>query len=283
MNKQANPSEHDAHAIRERVRADYARVAETAQVSEDGDETCCAPGCCVPGDRDSRQVSSDLGYSDAELDAAPEGSNLGLGCGNPQAIASLRAGEHVLDLGSGAGFDAFLAARQVGESGRVIGVDMTASMLAKARENRRKVGLDQVEFRLGEIEALPLADNSIDVVISNCVINLSPEKHRVFAEVARVLKPGGRIAVSDVVLTAELPEAVRGDLGALSACVSGAASIDELQRMLTEAGLVDIAIEPVDASRTFIKDWVPGQDVSRYVVSASITARKPEPKKSGCC
>lgn len=280
MTKQANSSDHDAHAIRERVRADYAKVAETATASDDA---CAAPSCCAPGERDSRQVSSELGYSQDELDAAPAESNLGLGCGNPQAIASLQPGEHVLDLGSGAGFDAFLAARKVGATGRVTGVDMTASMLAKARANREKVGLDQVEFRLGEIEALPLADNSVDVVISNCVINLSPEKQRVFDEVARVLRPGGRVAVSDVVLTAPLPEEVRGDLAALSACVSGAASIVELQGMLESAGLVDVRIEPVDESRTFIKDWVPGEDVSNYVVSAAITAHKPQPVQSGGC
>ena len=220
MNERRDPATSDAQAIRDRVRADYSRVAESAQ-SDDGG--CCAPSCCTPQARDTRAVSSELGYSAAELDSAPAESNLGLGCGNPQAIASLRPGERVLDLGSGAGFDAFLAARQVGPQGEVIGVDMTHAMLARARANASKAGLSNVSFRLGEIEALPVADNSIDVVISNCVINLSPEKHRVFAEVMRVLKPGARIAVSDVVVTAELPRAVRDDLANHSACVSGAA------------------------------------------------------------
>jgi len=269
-------------SIRDRVREDYARVAETAESNGD---SCCAPGCCEPGPRDHREISRNLGYSDDELDSAPEGANLGLGCGNPQAIASLRGGETVLDLGSGAGFDAFLAARRVGGDGKVIGVDMTPAMIGRARENRRKTGLEQVEFRLGEIEALPVADATVDVVISNCVINLSPEKHRVFAEVMRALRPGGRIAVSDVVLTAELPAAVRDDLSSYSACVSGAATIAEVRGMLQDAGFVDIAIEPVDASREFIKDWVPGQDASAYAASASITARKPAaaPGGSGCC
>tara|TARA_R110002072_G_scaffold25443_6_gene85147 strand:+ start:93662 stop:94321 length:660 start_codon:yes stop_codon:yes gene_type:complete len=213
------------------------------------------------------------------LDAAPEGANLGLGCGNPQAIASLKAGESVLDLGSGAGFDAFLAARQVGEKGRVIGVDMTHEMIAKARRNQRKLGLTQAEFRLGEIEALPVGDATIDVIVSNCVINLSPEKPRVFAEAMRVLRPGGRLAISDVVLTADLPDEVRDDLANLTACVSGAATIEELEATLRDAGFVDIVIEPVDASRQFIKHWVPGSDASAFAVSASITAKKP----GGCC
>jgi len=282
MNERPTDDLPDADDLRERVRTDYARVAETAQ---DDDGACCAPGCCTPGTRDAGEVSRALGYSQEELDAAPEGSNLGLGCGNPQAIASLQAGERVLDLGSGAGFDAFLAARRVGPTGRVIGVDMTPAMLQKARANQRRSGIDNVDFRLGEIEALPLADDSVDVVMSNCVINLSPEKARVFAEVCRVLRPGGRLAVSDVVLTAPLPEAVREDLTNHSACVSGAASIDELQAMLRAAGFVDVRIAPVDESRAFIKDWVPGTDVSAYVCSAAITAQKPAAcaPGSGCC
>lgn len=274
-NQDTNPVP-DADTIRARVRTDYARVAETAESSG---ETSGAPGCCAPGDRDSRTVSRELGYSEEELDAAPDGANLGLGCGNPQAIASLQVGESVLDLGSGAGFDAFLAARRVGESGRVVGVDMTHEMIAKARSNKVKLGLAQAEFRLGEIEALPVGDETVDVIISNCVINLSPEKPRVFAEAMRVLRPGGRLAISDVVLTADLPDAVRDDLSNLTACVSGAATIEELQSTLRDAGFVEIAIEPVDASKQFIKDWVPGSDASAFAVSASITAKKP----GGCC
>ncbi|MFT7534187.1 MAG: arsenite methyltransferase [Hyphomicrobiaceae bacterium] len=274
-NQDSNPLP-DADTIRARVRTDYARVAETAVSSDDSGG---AAGCCAPGERDSRTVSRELGYSEEELDAAPAGANLGLGCGNPQAIASLQVGESVLDLGSGAGFDAFLAARRVGENGRVVGVDMTHEMIAKARSNKVKLGLMQTEFRLGEIEALPVGDATVDVIISNCVINLSPEKPRVFAEAMRVLRPGGRLAISDVVLTADLPDAVRDDLANLTACVSGAATIEELQSTLRDAGFVEIAIEPVDASKQFIKDWVPGSDASAFAVSASITAKKP----GGCC
>ncbi|MFT4512479.1 MAG: arsenite methyltransferase [Planctomycetota bacterium] len=274
-NQETNPAP-DADTIRARVRTDYARVAETAESSS---ESSSAAGCCAPGDRDSRTVSRELGYSEEELDAAPEGANLGLGCGNPQAIASLQPGESVLDLGSGAGFDAFLAARRVGEQGHVVGVDMTHEMIAKARSNKVKLGLTQTEFRLGEIEALPVGDATVDVIISNCVINLSPEKPRVFAEAMRVLRPGGRLAISDVVLTADLPDEVRDDLANLTACVSGAATIEELQSTLRDAGFADIAIEPIDASKQFIKDWVPGSDASAFAVSASITAKKP----GGCC
>jgi SAM-dependent methyltransferase len=221
--------------------------------------------------------ASRLGYSDAELDSIPEGADLGLGCGNPQAIAALRPGETVLDLGSGAGFDCFLAARAVGDFGHVIGVDMTPEMLAKARANGVKGGYRNVEFRLGEIEHLPLADASVDAIISNCVINLSPDKAQVFREAYRVLKPGGRLAISDVVATAELPPEAREDLALYIGCMSGASQIGELERQLGDAGFTSIRITPRDASREFIRDWAPGRGVEAYVVSASIEALRPVP------
>ena len=200
---------------------------------------------------------------------------MGLGCGNPQAIADLKPGETVLDLGSGGGFDCFLAAKQVGESGRVIGVDMTSEMVTKARENARKGNYSNVEFRLGEIEHLPVADAAVDVIISNCVINLSPDKLSVFLEAYRILKPGGRLAISDVVATAQLPPEMKNDLDLLSSCVSGAATMDEIEEMLQEAGFQNIRIQTQESSREFIKDWVPGRNVQDYIVSAIIEAVRP--------
>jgi ubiquinone/menaquinone biosynthesis C-methylase UbiE len=215
------------------------------------------------------------GYSAEDTSAVPQGANLGLGCGNPIALASLRPGETVLDLGSGAGFDCFLAARAVGETGRVIGVDMTHEMLKKARANAEQGGYTQVEFRLGEIEHLPVADASVDVVISNCVINLSPDKPQVFREAFRVLKPGGRLAVSDVVATAPFPPEVQHDLSLRAGCVAGASLLDDLEGMLTAAGFVDMRIQPKDESKTFIREWVPGTTIADYLISASIEAVKP--------
>jgi arsenite methyltransferase len=201
--------------------------------------------------------------------------SLGLGCGNPLAIASLQPGQTVLDLGSGAGFDCFLAARAVGPSGTVIGVDMTDEMLAKARENARKNGFSNVEFRFGEIEVLPVADESVDVIISNCVINLSPEKQRVFNEAFRVLKPAGRLAVADMVATAPLPDHIKADWAAYTGCMAGASQISELEEMLQEAGFDKIKIAPKDTSRSFIREWLPGKRVEDYLVSATIEAVKP--------
>ena len=216
-----------------------------------------------------------MGYSEAELAAVPEGANLGLGCGNPQAIAAMRAGEVVIDLGSGAGFDCFLAAKQVGPTGHVIGVDMTHEMLQKARKNAAKIAATNVEFRLGELEHLPVADNSADVVISNCVINLVPDKAQVFREVFRVLKPGGRVAVSDIVNTAPLPTDIRADPSFICGCVAGAASIEQIQDWLTETGFADVDITAKSESRELIKTWAPGRGIEDYVVSAIIQARKP--------
>lgn len=205
----------------------------------------------------------------------PAGADLGLGCGNPQAIAALQPGETVLDLGSGAGFDCFLAVRQVGPTGQVIGVDMTSEMVAKARENVEKAGYGNVEFRLGEIEHLPVADASVDVIISNCVINLSPDKLQVFREAFRVLRPGGRLAISDIVTTAPLPEEVRRDLALYAGCIAGAATTTKLEAMLRESGFEHIRIQPKDESRQFIREWAPGRNIEDYVASASIEAMKP--------
>ena len=254
--------------IRQAVRDKYGSVAQAT----DTGCGCSILSCCNPGD-----VSVALGYSPEQLTAAPEGANMGLGCGNPHAIALLKEGETVLDLGSGGGFDCFLAAQAVGETGRVIGVDVTPEMVSKARQNVASIGFKNIEFRLGEIENLPVADASVDVIISNCVINLSPEKPRVFREALRVLKPGGRLAISDVIATAQLPDEMKKDLALYAGCVAGAASIDELVDMLRKAGFTHIRIQPKDESREFIRDWAPGMRVEDFVVSATIEAVKP------CC
>ncbi len=260
--------------IRQNVRGAYSDVAEA---SDKG--ACCgeASSCCGVSEDEqiNTLISTRLGYSQGELDSVPDGADMGLGCGNPRAIASLRCGEVVLDLGSGGGFDAFLAAQEVGDSGRVIGIDMTPAMISKARANAEKGGFRQVEFRLGEIEYLPAADASVDVIISNCVVNLSPDKPQVFREAWRVLKPGGRLAISDVVASAELPESIRNDPYLHSACVAGASLVSELEHWLEAAGFEQIFIQPKDESREFIKDWAPGRGIEDYVVSATIEAVKP--------
>jgi arsenite methyltransferase len=268
----------DQDVVREAVRSRYADIAE----AEAGAASCCCgptSSCCGPlppgAVADPAWMSRMIGYTEEELAAVPEGANLGLGCGNPQAIAALRRGETVLDLGAGAGFDCFLAVRAVGPEGLVIGVDMTPEMVAKARENARKAGYGNVDFRLGEIEHLPLADATVDVIISNCVINLSPDKPAVFRDAYRVLKPGGRLAVSDVVATAELPQQWREDMELLSGCISGAATVDDLEAMLAEAGFIEIDIKPKEESREFIREWQPGTKMEDYVLSANIRAVKP--------
>ncbi|PKM43953.1 MAG: arsenite S-adenosylmethyltransferase [Gammaproteobacteria bacterium HGW-Gammaproteobacteria-1] len=254
-------------AIRNAVRENYGKVAR-----QDGGG-CCAGGSC--GTASAAVVALQLGYSDTDAGAVPEGANLGLGCGNPQAIAAVQPGEVVLDLGSGAGFDAFLAARAVGDAGKVIGVDMTPEMLTRARDNARKGGYQNVEFRLGEIEHLPVADASVDAIISNCVINLSPDKAQVFREAFRVLRPGGRLAISDVVATAELPEQARHDLALYTGCLAGASLIGELEAMMRAAGFTGVRIASKDESRGFIRDWAPGRRMEDYVASAAIEAVKP--------
>jgi SAM-dependent methyltransferase len=258
--------------IRGVVRETYGQIAKTGGVNCG----CTPSACCGSGDKAApKDISVRLGYSSDDVSSVPEGANMGLGCGNPQAIASLQPGEIVLDLGSGGGFDCFLAAKAVGQSGHVIGVDMTPEMISKARENAIKAGFGNVEFRLGEIEHLPAADGSVDVIMSNCVINLSPEKSAVFKEAFRVLKNGGRLAVTDVVATAPLPEEVKKDLELLAGCVAGAAQVSELERMLKEAGFAEIRVEPIDGSRELIRQWAPGRNVEDFVVSATIEAVKP--------
>jgi len=256
----------DAEVVKHAVRKAYGAIASGPVTSG---------GCCGGGSGCGTSTpASALGYSASEEAAAPEGANLGLGCGNPQAIASLKPGERVLDLGSGAGFDAFLAARQVGPEGRVIGVDMTPEMVMRARGNITKTNLTNVEFRLGEIERLPVADASIDAIISNCVINLSTDKPAVFREAYRVMAPGGRLAISDIVAIRDVPEMLQTDLDAYSGCVSGAAVITETERMLREAGFEDVRIDVRGDSRQLLKDWAPGQRAEDYVASAQIQAVK---------
>lgn len=256
------------------VREHYAKVSR-------GD-TGCAPGCCATMPAEQSHL---LGYSAEDLEHAPAGADLGLGCGNPTAIASLRPGETVLDLGAGGGFDAFLAARAVGPTGKVIGVDMTPDMVALARANARKVDATNVDFRLGEIEHLPVADASVDVILSNCVINLSPEKQAVFEEAFRVLRAGGRLAISDVVAIAPIPEALRNEAGAVCGCIGGAARVEEVKAMLRKAGFesIEIAISPNSAE--IVDSWMPG--VSQFIASAAIEARRGAAQgaccEPGCC
>lgn len=260
----------DNDEIREAVRQRYEQVAEAERAG------CgCGPSCCDAPADSAATGSQQFGYSAEELGAVPEGADMGLGCGNPQAIAGLEPGETVLDLGSGGGFDCFLAARQVGDTGRVIGVDMTPEMVSKARSNARSADYGNVEFRLGEIEHLPVGNDAVDVIISNCVINLSPDKPQVFAEAYRVLKPGGRLAISDVVAFAELPEEVRNDMALFTGCMAGASAVSEIERMLEARGFIGIQVTPRDESRSFIREWAPGSTIADHVVSASIEAVKP--------
>lgn len=267
-----------ADEIRQNVRESYSQVAEA---SNEG--SCCGTesSCCGVSDDAAINtlVSTRLGYSEDDLDNVPGGADMGLGCGNPRAIASIQPGETILDLGSGGGFDCFLAAAETGESGQVIGIDMTPTMISKARTNAEKGKYNHVEFRLGEIEHMPVANDTVDVIISNCVINLSPDKKQVFNEAFRVLKPGGRLAISDVVASTELPDEIRDDLALYSGCMAGASQISELQSILEENGFENIHIEPKDESKEFIKDWAPGRGVEDYVLSATIEAVKP----GGCC
>jgi arsenite methyltransferase len=240
----------ESEATHEVVRERYAGIARStmAETAETSGGSCCAPSCCGSENLDATTLAASIGYSLEDLSELPAGANMGLSCGNPTAIASLQPGEVVLDLGSGGGFDLFLAGPKVGETGRAIGVDMTPDMLALARKNlqtyREHTGLDNVEFRLGEIEHLPVADASVDVVISNCVLNLSPDKPQVWRDIARVLRPGGRVAVSDLALLQPLPPAVATMLEAVVGCVAGAPLVADTERMIREAGLVDIKLTP---------------------------------------
>lgn len=284
--------------IRTTVREQYGAMARSGTPGKVGREGgCCGPstnGCCAPA-ADPTALAASIGYDPGELARIlPEGANLGLSCGNPGAIAALRPGEVVVDLGSGAGFDAFLCGPKVGAAGRVIGVDMTPDMLAKARGNiagyTARTGLANVEFRMGEIEHLPLADASVDVVISNCVINLSPDKPQVWREIARVLKPGGRVAVSDIVLLQPLPEAVATAINAYVGCIAGASLIDDLRRMMREAGLVKLALTPKpayvetlttgdDPLYRQVREGLGGASPANYITSMDIAAVRP----GACC
>jgi arsenite methyltransferase len=273
-------------AVRETVRGGYAKIAQETSAG------CCAPGvsCCGSAPQDADKLACELGYTKEELQALPEGANMGLSCGNPAAFAALKLGEVVLDLGSGGGFDVFIAGRKVGASGRAIGVDMTPQMLAKARKNiafySEQTKLDNVEFRLGEIEHLPVADNSVDAIISNCVINLSPDKPQVWREMARVLKPGGRVVVSDMALLKPLPAEVLNMVEALVGCVAGAALASDTEHWAREAGLTDIVLKPkaeyVEAMTSFedplyqqiVKHLPPGAKPGDYIVSLEAQARK---------
>jgi SAM-dependent methyltransferase len=257
----------DNDQVRAQVRTAYAKVAKGA----DG----CSVGCC--GTKGSGSLA--MGYTEEDLASVPEGSDLGLGCGNPQAIAALRPGETVVDLGSGAGFDCFLAASRVGRTGRVIGVDMTPEMVTKARDNARRVSATNVEFRLGEIEHLPVPDESVDVIISNCVINLSPDKGAVLREAMRVLKPGGRIAISDVVATQAIPKEVAESVEALTGCVAGAAAVDEIRALLANAGFEEIKVEARPDSGAIIAQCMPGAE--SFLSSAVIEGKKPG--GASCC
>jgi arsenite methyltransferase len=258
--------------VKNTVRSAYRDVAKANNQSKSCGNS---RSCCGVSENLDEAYSKELGYSEEELNSVPEGSNMGLGCGNPQAIASLKQGEYVLDLGAGGGFDAFLAAKKVGPSGKVFGVDMTPEMISKARTNAEKHGYHNVEFLLGEIEHLPLPNNAIDAIISNCVVNLSTNKDLVFEESFRVLKEGGRIAISDIVSYKPLPKEMVDNEELYCNCISGAITIDELKDILSKAGFTQITIEPDENSRMFIKDWVPGADAENYVVSAKIKAVKP--------
>jgi SAM-dependent methyltransferase len=281
-----------AETVRQVVREGYSKIAQ------DTSQGCCSPGvsCCGSAPADADKLARELGYTVEELKALPDGANMGLSCGNPAALAALQPGEVVLDLGSGGGFDLFIAGRKVGSTGRAIGVDMTADMLAKARNNivnyREQTGLDNVEFRLGEIEHLPVADASVDVVISNCVINLSPDKAQVWREIARVLKPGGRVAVSDMALVKPLPLEVLKMVEALVGCVAGAALVSETGRMVKEAGLTDIALKSkpgyVEAMTSFedplyrklVEHLPAGTKPADFITSLEVQARK---ANGDCC
>jgi SAM-dependent methyltransferase len=282
----------ESEVTREAVRERYAGIArETmAATAATVPDSCCAPSCCSAETLDVTTLATSIGYTAEELADLPAGANMGLSCGNPTALASLQPGEVVLDLGSGGGFDLFLAGPKVGATGRAIGIDMTPDMLALARKNtatyREVTGLDNVEFRLGEIEHLPVADASVDVVISNCVLNLSPDKPQVWRDIARVLKPGGRVAVSDMALLQPLPVAVATMLEALVGCIAGAPLVTDTERMMREAGLVEISLEPkpdyVETMRMkkspayeHIASHIPaGTTPADYVTSLNITARK---------
>jgi len=260
----------DKDEIRDHIQKKYAKIALKGSAGG-----CCSGGCsCNGAPVDVSASSTQIGYTKDDLSGVPIESNMGLGCGNPITIAALKEGETVLDLGSGGGFDCFLARRQVGETGYVIGVDMTPDMIKLARKNAKKSGYTNVEFRLGEIEHLPVADVSVDVIISNCVINLSLEKEKVFKDAYRVLKPGGRLSISDVVATAELPEQIRQDLAMMTGCIAGAEYVENIETMMNNAGFKNIILQPKDNSREILQLWVPDKHIEDFVASYIIEATK---------
>lgn len=261
----------NADLLRQLVRNQYARTVTGQGCGCSGNTI----GGCCGSSADSERVNQLMGYSPEQLQSVVDGANLGLGCGNPIAIGEIKPGDVILDLGSGAGFDCFLAAKKVEPNGRVIGVDMTPEMLSKARQNAVKMGMNNVEFRLGEIEHLPVADNSVDIIISNCVINLSPDKRQVFTDAFRVLRSGGRLFISDVVGTADMPASLREQAALRTGCIAGAEPIDRIRFFLTEAGFQHIRIETNAHSRELISGWFPGSGAENYVASADIRAEKP--------
>lgn len=256
--------------VRDFIRKNYANIAQKG--AEGG---CCNGGCgCTSDPVDISEISQKIGYSEEARLSVPIEANMGLGCGNPIAIAALKEGQVVLDLGSGGGFDCLLARRQVGQTGYVIGVDMTPDMIKLARKNAEKSGYTNVEFRLGEVEHLPVADCSVDVIISNCVINLSLDKKQVFQEAFRVLKPNGRLSILDVVATAQLPHNIKQDLTLIASCIGGAEYVEDIRAMLQNIGFKDIRMTPKDNSREIIRSWAPDKDIEDFVASYIIEAIK---------
>ena len=255
--------------IKNEVKEVYGNIAKSKTTG-----CSCNRICEATDNKPIDQYSEVLGYSKNELKEIPDNANLGLGCGNPTAVASLKEGEIVIDLGSGGGFDCFLASKKVGKTGRIIGVDMTEDMIELARKNALKGDYANVEFRLGEIEQLPVEDNFADVIISNCVVNLSSNKENVFKDAARVLKSGGRIAISDVVATSEMPEKLRNDLVCYTGCISGAVEVKKLKSIIESAGFKEVEIRVNECSREYIANWAPGSNVEKYVASAEILAVK---------
>lgn len=288
-------------AIRDQIRTDYAHIAKTSNASAGTGSCCCAGACGVTESIDPDVLAQQIGYTREELEALPADANMGLSCGNPSVIANLKEGETILDLGSGGGFDLFLAGPKVGKTGRAIGVDMTAEMISKARANAaqytERTGLSNVEFRLGEIEHLPVEDNSVDVVMSNCVINLSLNKQQVWNEIARVLKPGGRVAISDIALYKPLPESVKGIVESWAGCIAGAALIDELRDQMFNAGLQGVTLTPKPAYvqalmnagdplyAKVVAELPEGESAADYITSVDIAAVNPDGTccGAGCC
>lgn len=288
-------------AIRDQIRTDYAHIAKTSNASAGTGSCCCAGACGVTESIDPDVLAQQIGYTREELEALPADANMGLSCGNPSVIANLKEGETILDLGSGGGFDLFLAGPKVGKTGRAIGVDMTAEMISKARANAaqytERTGLSNIEFRLGEIEHLPVEDHSVDVVMSNCVINLSLNKQQVWNEIARVLKPGGRVAISDIALYKPLPEAVKGIVESWAGCIAGAALIDELRDQMFNAGLQGVTLTPKPAYvealmnagdplyAKVVAELPEGESAADYITSVDIAAVNPDGTccGTGCC